>query len=73
MWGSAYTDTGLVFVREDGTGYHPSRLADLFQSLARGAGVPVIRLHDARHSCATLALIRSVASGATREGIRRVA
>lgn len=59
-WGSAYTDTGLVFVREDGTGYHPSRLVDLFQSLARGAGVPVIRLHDARHSCATLALAAGI-------------
>ena len=23
VWGSAYTDTGLVFVREDGTGYSP--------------------------------------------------
>ena len=59
-WGSAYTDTGLVFVREDGSGFHPSRLADLFQSLARGAGVPVIRLHDARHSCATLALAAGI-------------
>lgn len=59
-WGSAYTDSGLVFVREDGTGYHPSRLADLFQALARGAGVPVIRLHDARHSCATLALAAGI-------------
>lgn len=59
-WGSAYTDAGLVFVREDGTPYHPARLADLFQALARGAGVPVIRLHNARHSCATLALAAGI-------------
>ncbi|MDQ1619936.1 MAG: hypothetical protein QOE19_2505 [Actinomycetota bacterium] len=52
-WGRAWTDTGLIFVREDGIGYHPSRITDLFQRLARQAGVPVIRLHDARHSCAT--------------------
>jgi integrase len=32
----------------------------LFQGLARQAGVPVIRLHDARHSCATLALSAGV-------------
>jgi integrase len=59
-WGGGYTDSGLVFVREDGMGYHPSRLTDLFQSIARAAGVPVIRLHDARHSCATLALAAGI-------------
>ncbi len=58
--GAAYTDSGLVFVREDGVAYHPSRLTDLFQSVARAAGVPVIRLHDARHSCATLALAAGI-------------
>ena len=46
----------LVFVRDDGLGFHPDRLRELFQGLAKLAGVPVIRLHDARHSCATLAL-----------------
>ncbi|GAC1324204.1 MAG: hypothetical protein NVSMB13_05200 [Mycobacteriales bacterium] len=56
QWGHAYSDVGLVFAREDGTGYHPSRLSDMFQQLAAEAGVPIIRLHDARHSCATLAL-----------------
>ena len=59
-WGAAYTDSGLVFVREDGVAYHPSRLTDLFQGVARAAGVPVIRLHDARHSCATLALAAGI-------------
>jgi integrase len=58
--GAAYADSGLVFVREDGVGYHPSRLTDLFQGVARAAGVPVIRLHDARHSCATLALAAGI-------------
>lgn len=47
---------GLVVVREDGEAYHPDRLRELFQATARRAGVPVTRLHDARHSCATLAL-----------------
>jgi integrase len=45
-----------VFVAEDLRPLHPQRLTDLFQAAAREAGVPVIRLHDARHSCATLAL-----------------
>lgn len=47
---------GLVFVEADGSGYHPDRLRELFQALSKRAGVPVIPLHDARHSCATLAL-----------------
>jgi integrase len=45
-----------VFVREDLRPYHPQRVTDLSKRAARRAGVPVIRLHDARHSCATLAL-----------------
>lgn len=54
--GSEYWTTGLVFTREDGSPYHPDRLRVLFQAVAKRAGVPPIRLHDARHSCATLAL-----------------
>lgn len=54
--GQAYFASGLVFVQEDGSPYHPDRFRERFQALARKAGVPVIRLHDARHSCATLAL-----------------
>ncbi len=54
--GMPSADVGLVFVQIDGSGYHPDRLRELFQALAKRAGVPVIRLHDARHSCATLAL-----------------
>jgi integrase len=45
-----------VFVAEDLQPLHPQRLTDLFQAAAKEVGVPVIRLHDARHSCATLAL-----------------
>lgn len=59
-WGSAYTESGLVFVQDNGVGYHPARLTELFQRFARAAGVPVIRLHDARHSCATLALAAGI-------------
>ena len=59
-WGPAYTDNGLVFVQEDGRPYHPARLLDTFQRSARVAGLPQIRLHDARHSCATLALAAGI-------------
>lgn len=40
--------------------YHPARLSDLSQRSARQAGLPPIRLHDARHSCATPALAAGI-------------
>jgi integrase len=55
-WGDGWTDTGYVFVQENGLPYHPARITELFQALAARAGVQVIRLHDGRHTCATLAL-----------------
>ncbi len=54
--GIAWQDSGLVVVRPDGTPFHPDRLTRMFRALSKQAGVPQIRLHDARHSCATLAL-----------------
>ncbi len=58
--GTAWTDSGLVFVDELGRGLHPQRLTDLFQQAADAAGLPRIRLHDLRHTSATLALVAGV-------------
>jgi integrase len=55
-WGPAWTDTGLVFTREDGAVVHPSAVTDRFRQLAGDAGLPPIRLHDLRHGAATYAL-----------------
>jgi len=57
-WGAAWKDTGLVFVREDGEAIHPERFSSWFQQHVRRAGLPLIRLHDLRHSYAT-AVIRA--------------
>lgn len=54
--GSAWHDTGLVFTREDGTALHPDGYSHMFACLVRKAGVTPIRLHDLRHTHATLAL-----------------
>lgn len=54
--GSAWHDTGLVFTREDGTALHPDGYSHMFTGLVRKAGVTPIRLHDLRHTHATLAL-----------------
>lgn len=60
-WGPAYRDEGLVFAREDGSPLRPDYVTRHFQLLARAAGVPVIRLHDLRHTHASHALAAGVA------------
>ena len=55
-WGEAWTDTGLVFTREDGSLVRPEWLTRRFGRLADTAGLPHIPLHGLRHSVATLAI-----------------
>jgi integrase len=54
--GEAWTDTGYVFVDEAGQPYHPGRFLPMFHVACDRAHVPKIRLHDVRHTMATLAL-----------------
>jgi len=54
--GGLWCESGLVFTREDGTALHPDRFSHLFARLMRKANLPPIRLHDLRHTYATLAL-----------------
>ena len=49
---------GLVFTTQRGTPLAPRNVVRLFHSLTRKAGVPPIRFHDLRHTCATLLLAR---------------
>ena len=55
--GPDWTDSGYVFVDELGVEYHPQRFTKMFEDATRTVGVvPKIRLHDTRHTMATLAL-----------------
>lgn len=57
--GSGYADNGLVFARADGRPMNPKHFSQQFdRTLARKdfADLPRIRLHDLRHTWATLAL-----------------
>lgn len=54
--GPAWTDTGLVFTRPDGTALHPASVTEQFHAAAAAADLPPVRLHDLRHGAATLAL-----------------
>jgi integrase len=56
-----YDDQGLVFTTEAGPPINPSNLRQRsFAPLLKKAGLPHIRLHDLRHTCATLLLSKGV-------------
>jgi integrase len=44
----------LIFTTKHGTPIEPRNLARSLERLCRAAEVPVIRLHDTRHPCASL-------------------
>lgn len=59
--GDLYHDHGLVFTSGVGTLINPSNLRRRsFAPLLKRAGLPQIRFHDLRHTCATLLLSRNV-------------
>jgi len=59
--GDLYRDQGLVFATQKGTLVNPSNLRKRsFAPLLEKAGLPSIRFHDLRHTCATLLLASNV-------------
>jgi integrase len=59
LLGEGYDDHGLVFPRPDGKPFHPETFSKTFDRRVRQASfedLPTIRLHDLRHTWATLAL-----------------
>jgi integrase len=52
---TAWQDNDLIFCRDDGSPWPPDYISRRFKALARAAGVPVIKLHEGRHSAASLA------------------
>jgi len=59
-WPGEWPDHDLLFTLEDGSALHPDYLSRRFRTLVKKAGVPMIRLHDVRHTCATLMLAGGV-------------
>ena len=59
-FGSAYSDLGYVVCNEAGEPYHPSTLSKLWSAAIADLDVPQLRLHDARHTCATLMTLQKV-------------
>jgi integrase len=64
-WGPGWADTGLVFAKEDGTGWHPDSIRQAFDRLIHTVkvdGQPLrrVRFHDLRHAQASLMLAAGV-------------
>ena len=59
--GDLYRDQGLVFTSDTGAPLNPSNVCNRnLRRLTGKAGLPMIRFHDLRHTCATLLLSRNV-------------
>ncbi|MDN5931067.1 MAG: hypothetical protein L0I24_08395, partial [Pseudonocardia sp.] len=62
----------LVFTREDGRPVNSRTRTTMFRAACAQVGRHDLRWHDLRHTGATLAVIRRVASDATAGTIRRI-
>jgi integrase len=58
--GLDYNDHDLIFCRFDGTPLRPDRVTVEFERHVKVCGLPVIRLHDARHGACSLLLAGGV-------------
>jgi integrase len=56
LLGPAYEDHGLVICQSNGRPIDPDGFSKKFRQSVQNLGLPPIRLHDARHTHATLAL-----------------
>jgi integrase len=54
--GADWDDRGLVFTTPTGEPLHPRNVGDTFRRLLPRIGLPRVRLHDLRHTAATLLL-----------------
>lgn len=54
MFGRQYTENCYVFKWDDGTPYRPDYITAKFSDLLKKHGLPHIRFHELRHSCASL-------------------
>jgi len=55
-WDEAWVETGLVFTLENGAALDPESVSRYFRLAVKRSMLPPIRLHDLRHTHATLAL-----------------
>ncbi len=55
-WGPAYAQSELVFTNEDGSAFTIGQVRSTWERIQRRSSLPTIRLHDLRHTHASLLL-----------------
>jgi len=58
--GSWWNKSGLVFTSTVGTALDERNVRKAFKAILRGGKLPTIRIHDLRHTCASLLLAQDV-------------
>jgi integrase len=58
--GASYSEVGYLLADELGRPYHPDTISNRFEEAVKSAGLPRIRLHDTRHTAASLLLAAGV-------------
>ena len=58
--GMTWSESDFVFAHTDGSPFYPNTVSKRFGELVKKAGIPHVRLHDMRHTHATLMLKEGV-------------
>ncbi|MCD8391150.1 MAG: site-specific integrase [Firmicutes bacterium] len=58
LFGNCYIDTDYIFVKENGEQYYPSYPTHTLKKVLKKYGLPHIRWHDLRHSCASMLILK---------------
>ncbi|MHC1761451.1 MAG: tyrosine-type recombinase/integrase [Negativicutes bacterium] len=62
-----YKNQNLLFARETGNPYYPDSLRKILHRILKKAGIANVRVHDLRHTCATLLMLSGVHSKVVQE------
>jgi integrase len=65
--GASWREGDWLFTREDGAPLHPGFVTKAFRERVAATELPRIRLHDLRHTCATLLLAAGVHAKVVQE------
>lgn len=68
--GPKWRDTGMVFTASNGGYLEPRNVNRSFRTLCERAEVPLLRVHDLRHSCATLLFTMGVSTATVQRILR---
>lgn len=59
-YGDSYDDRGFVFAEPDGRPWKPNSISTLYRRIVRDAGIGKVKLHELRHSLASILIANGV-------------